>query len=122
MVKTRIENEPVTLISMYTPPKSCLIKLYLIVTETKDILTCLGKLDIIRNHKMDKTSLKKEYNSSDKVPEFIFRGNGDYRCLEKLSHIIQFYIKFIQDEQVFYFIFLYKCWGKNTEYTQCVEP
>lgn len=63
VVKGRIENEPVTLINIYAPPESdkhffkCLFDM--IATETKGILICGGDLNVIRNHKMDTTSLKK---------------------------------------------------------------
>lgn len=62
-VMGRIENEPVTLINIYAPPESdkCFFKCIfdIITAEAKGILICGGDLNVIRNYKLDTTSLKK---------------------------------------------------------------
>lgn len=63
IVKGRVENELVTLVNIYAPPESdksffkCLFDD--IIAETGGILVCGGDLNVIRDHKIDTTSLKK---------------------------------------------------------------
>lgn len=63
IVKRRVENELVTLVNIYAPPESdksffrCLFDD--ITAETGGILVCGGELNVIRAHRVDTTSLKK---------------------------------------------------------------
>ena len=64
IVKGRLENELVTLVNVYAPPESdksffkCLFDD--IIAEAGGVLVCGGDLNVIRDHKMDTTSLKKK--------------------------------------------------------------
>lgn len=63
IVKGRLENEPITLVNIYAPPESdnkfFKALLDVIAVEAEGILICGGDLNVIMNHNMDTTSLKR---------------------------------------------------------------
>lgn len=63
IVKGRLENEPVTLINIYAPPESdkkFFKSLFdVLAAEAEGILISGGDLNVIMNHNMDTTSLKR---------------------------------------------------------------
>lgn len=63
LIKGKLENRIVTMVNVYAPPEStkCFFKALLdtIAVETEGILICGGDCNVVMNHNLDTTSLKR---------------------------------------------------------------